>query len=57
MTVAELITRLQEIPQDAQVYISGDQFWCSGGYEELSENYIEYHDDSDPDYLSGVWLG
>lgn len=57
MTIAELITRLQEMPQNAQVYISGDQSWCSGRYEDLSEDYIEYHDDSDPDYPSGVWLG
>lgn len=57
MSVAELIARLQEMPQDARVYISGDLFWCSGGYEDLSENEIEYHDDSDPDYPSGVWLG
>lgn len=55
MSVAELIARLQEMPQDAQVYIWGDHF--PGGYEELSDHYMEYHDDSDLDYLPGVWLG
>lgn len=57
MLVAELIARLQEMPQDAQVYIFGDQFWQSGGYDDMSEAYMEYHDESDPDYLPGVWLG
>lgn len=55
MTVAELIARLQEMPQDAQVFISGDQFpW---GYDDMSEDYIEYRDNSDCDPEPGVWLG
>lgn len=57
MSVAELIARLQEMPQDARVYIFGDQFWQSGGYTDMSEAYMEYHDESDPDGLPGVWLG
>ena len=56
MTVKELITRLQEMPQDAQVFIFGDQFWQSGGYTDMSEAYIEYHDESDPDGLPGQYL-
>lgn len=55
MSVAELIARLQEMPQDARVYIFGDQF--TWGSEDMSEDYIEYHDESDRDYLPGVWLG
>ena len=54
MTVAELIARLQEMPKDAPVFIFGDQLpW---GYDDMSEDYIEYHDGSDR-REPGVWLG
>lgn len=54
MSVAELIVALQGMPQDAQVFIYGEQF--SFGYDEMSASHIEYVE-GDEEQSQGVWLG